>query len=297
MLLLKYYAAADIGGTNIKYGIVDGSGNVTYNSKTATQAQKGGEHLVRSVTRIIDTLVHGEYPVSGIGISSAGVVDDITGRILYANGNIPDYAGTKWKDTLSQRFGLPVYVCNDVMAAGEAEAWVGAGKSCGSFLCVVIGTGIGGSVFINGKRMDGAHNRAASLGYMNTAGDNGMFEKKASTIALVNKLIQLTGDGEVNGKNAFERAGSGNPVYVAALDGWFGELAKGIANAVICFDPERVIIGGAVSHEGEPFLRRVEKELKKYMPEFFLSGISFQTAKCGNLAGMIGAVRHLAEQK
>lgn len=294
---MKYYAAVDIGGTNIKYGVVSEEGKAVSNFKMDTEAGKGCKSLVVKVMEAVASLIRGNSEISGIGVSTAGVVDSETGCVVYANDNLPGYAGTNWKKILSERFHLPVAVCNDVQAAGAAEAWVGAGKGCRNFLCIAVGTGIGGCAFLNGYPFSGAHHRALALGYMNTAGCEEIYEKKASTAALVKESTLLTGDGDVDGKNAFERARCGNSAYSKALDGWFDELAKGIADAVFCFDPELIIIGGAVSKEGQPLLDRIHRSLRKYVPEYFLSGVTLKSAGCKNLAGMIGAVYYIINSK
>ena len=287
---MKKYVAIDIGGTSIKYGIVDENGNVVFDSKTPTEAEKGGKHLVQNVITIIDLLIKSHHEISGIGISTAGVVDTSTGCVVYANDNLPGYAGTSWNDILSSHFHLPVYVCNDVNAVALAERWVGAARGCDNFICVAIGTGIGGAAFINGKLYTGAHYRAAEIGYMNTAGNGITYENRASTISLVKNIISATADSDVDGISVFSRAKSGNALYVKILDEWFDELASGIANAVLCFDPELIIIGGAVSSQGRSFLQRIHESLKKDLPEDFLSSVRMKTAECGNYAGMIGSV-------
>lgn len=290
---MKTYAAVDIGGTNIKYGLVDDTGKVLFHSITATEAQRGGQALVEKVIGIIADLIKRYTNICGIGISTAGVVDTDSGCIVYANSNLPNYTGTQWKKILTERFGLPSYVCNDVHAAGAAEAWVGAGRGCKNFLCVAVGTGIGGSVFINGKQFTGPHFRAAALGYMNTAGSSDIYEKKASTQALVDRMTVSTGDTDVNGKNAFSRAREGIAGYPENLDAWYDELAKGIANAILCYDPELIIIGGGISNEGQPLLDCIRYALAKYVPQSFLDVIEFKTAECANNAGMVGAVYNL----
>lgn len=297
MFQLEYYIAVDIGGTNIKYGIVSEQGKVVSNFTMATEAAKGREYLVQKVTEIAASLLQGDFTICGICISTAGVVDPETGCVVYANDNLPGYMGTNWKTTLTEQFHLPVSVCNDVHAAGAAEAWVGAGKGCRNFLCIAIGTGIGGCAFIDGHLLTGPHHRALALGYMNTAGGGEIYEKKASTAALVKKIALSTSDVDVNGMNAFTRARSGNLAYAECLDNWFDELAKGIADTIFCFDPELIVIGGAVSNEGQPLLNRIRLSLERYVPEYFLSGIELKSAECGNLAGMIGAVFDMVRTK
>lgn len=291
---MNNYVAIDIGGTNIKYGIVDGNGQIIYNAKTPTEAMAGGKHLCEKVCSLIEKLT-ADYEVKGIAISTAGVIDSDKGVVIYANGNLPDYIGTEWYKIIEERFHLPAYVLNDVHAAGEAEAWVGAGKSSKCFLCAAVGTGIGGSIFIDGKPFMGPHYRASALGYMNTSGDTPIYEQKASTSALVRNITAASGDKDVDGKNAFSRARQGNKAYITELDKWYDELAKGIANTIFCYDPELIIIGGAISNEGQPLLGSIRKSLLKFVPKEFLDTIILKTAECTNNAGMIGAVYGLLQ--
>jgi predicted NBD/HSP70 family sugar kinase len=286
---LKLYAAVDIGGTNIKYGIVDGNGNVLSNFKKETEANLGGVVICKKVCDIIEEL-SADCQICGVGISTAGVVDSQKGVIVYANSNLPNYIGTNWNDIIKERFHLPTFVLNDVHAAGAAEAWVGAGRGVDNFVCAAVGTGIGGCVFINGEPFFGPHFRAAALGYMSTGGSEKIYEQKASTSALVRNIEKLSGERDVNGKNAFSRARDKNPVYENALSSFYDELAKGLANCIFCYDPEMIIIGGAISNEGQPLLKSLYSSLKKYVPEEFLCSIKLRTAGCTNNAGMIGAV-------
>lgn len=286
---MKNYIAVDIGGTNIKYGIVDETGRIVYNDKIKTEAKKGGKQICIKVCDIIEKL-KADCDVCGVGISTAGVVESDKGVIVYANSNLPDYIGTQWNDIIETRYQLPCYVLNDVHAAGAAEAWIGAGRNTDCFLCAAIGTGIGGCLFVNGKPFFGPHFRAAALGYMSTAGDGVIYEKKASTSALVRNITESSKDTDVDGKNAFSRAREGNALYNCELSKWYDELAKGLANCIFCYDPQKIIIGGAISNEGQPLLDRIYKSLLKYVPSEFLSDIELKTAECNNNAGMIGAV-------
>ena len=297
---MKYYVAVDIGGTSIKFGIINEKGKAVFSSKTNTEANKGGNHLVQKIIQIITPLIQSNksnIKISGIGVSTAGVVDSKIGNIVYANNNLPCYSGTNWKKILWEHFHLPISVCNDVHAASLAEAWVGAGRGYQNFLCITIGTGIGGGAFINGRQFTGSHQRALALGYMNTAGNNRIYERKASTATLVHRIELLTGDRGINGKNVFIEAKSGDTVYSHILENWVDELAKGLANAIFCFDPELIIIGGGVSKEGQPLITHICNSLKKYVPAPFLSEISLRPAECGDFSGIIGAVYNLVKIK
>lgn len=287
---MKIFAAVDIGGTAIKYGTVSETGEVLSSYQTPTEAEKGGKALVKKVIVLIDTLINDNKDIAGIGISTAGVVDSKKGEVLFANENLPGYIGTQWKKILEDRYHLGVCVNNDVNAAALAEAWIGAAKGEKNFFCTTVGTGVGGAIIINGKLHEGANFRAAEIGYLNTTGAAGWYEKKASTSALVRNLKERTGDDDVDGKVAFIRARQKVGDYEKILDEWVEELAKGFANIIYLFDPGLIVIGGGVSKERDYFMDKIMKCLSKYTMESFLKGTHIKPAECGNNAGMIGAV-------
>ena len=288
---MKTFAAIDIGGTAIKYGIVDETGAVLYNGETATEAHCGSANLYTKVQDILQHILLKNYKVSGIGISTAGVVDSKNGTIVYANDNIPGYTGTKWKEPLEKAFSVPVLVNNDVNCAALAEAWVGAVKGVDDFFCITVGTGVGGAAFINGRLYTGAHYSAAEIGNIITYGSNERFEKSASTLALVRMAEQKTGETELDGKVVFQKARDNDEVYTMLLAEWVEHLACGIANAIILFDPAVIVIGGGISREGDYLITKIKKGLAKFLPDqAFLDHVEIKPAYCGNTAGMIGAV-------
>lgn len=288
---MKVFIAIDIGGTFIKYGFVDEEGRVLSDGKTATQAERGGRLLQNSVVGIIGRLA-GERPdISGIGISTAGIVDVQRGRVVYANDNMPGYTGTEWKKPLEDRFQKPVIVNNDVNAAALAEAWVGTARNIRDFFCMTIGTGIGGAAFVDGKLFTGAHYHSAEIGYMVTEGPGVRFEKLASTSALIRLSERRTGSGRLDGKVIFQKAKEGDAVYRDILADWIIRLSSGIANVIYMFDPSLIVIGGGISGEGPYLIDRIREGLENAVPDKpLLENVEIRPAACGNSAGMIGSV-------
>jgi glucokinase len=287
---MKKYAGIDIGGTSIKYGIVDQNGKVICHWEIPTQAEQGGLGIVKNVIALIDSLMKMDLLISGIGISTAGVVDSDKGEILYANENLPCYTGTQWKEIINSKYGLNCSVHNDVNAAALAESWVGAAKGLKNFFCMTIGTGIGGSVFLDGELYKGSHNQAAEIGYMSTDGKAEWLEKKASTSALIKKVQNELNVDDADGKKIFSRARENVDGYRLILDEWIDEVAKGIANVIYLFDPGVIVIGGGISNEKEYLTDKISERLHRKMPEGFMRETVIKTAQCGNDAGIIGAV-------
>ena len=141
---MTHYVAIDIGGTNIKYGLIDQEGQLVESHEMPTEAHKGGPHILQKTKDIVVSYLE-KGPVAGVAISSAGMVDPDKGEIFYAGPQIPNYAGTQFKKEIETSFAIPCEIENDVNCAGLAEAVSGSGKGASVTLCLTIGTGIGGT--------------------------------------------------------------------------------------------------------------------------------------------------------
>ena len=137
---MEYYVSIDIGGTSIKYGILTVDGEILEKSSIDTEASKGGSALKRKVFRIIQQYQE-RYLLSGVCISTAGMVDCEKGEVFFAGALIPEYQGTKWKESIEKEFSLPCEVENDVNCAGLAEYKTGAARKSRVAVCLTVGTG------------------------------------------------------------------------------------------------------------------------------------------------------------
>ena len=166
---MKQYICIDIGGTEIKHGVLDENGKFLAKDKVPTEAFKGGPALLKKVLGIAaDYLKY--WKAEGICVSTAGMVDVEKGEIFYSAPLIPEYAGTKIKAGMEEEFGLPCEVENDVNCAGLAEAVSGAAAGAQSALCLTVGTGIGGCIIIGGRVYHGWSGSACEVGYMHMDG-------------------------------------------------------------------------------------------------------------------------------
>lgn len=307
------YIAIDIGGTRIKFGIADDSGNIYESSEIDTEAHKGAEELIEKVYRIIDILLKKEfYNIKGIGISTAGQVNSETGEIIFATNAIPGWTGVKLKNIVEEKYHLPCIVENDVNAAALGELWMGAGKGVSNFICLTIGTGIGGAIIINNNIFTGRSYSAGEFGHINlypdglecTCGHNGCYEVYASTTALVKRAREalrksLGRNGincvldSINGKIIFEKANTGDEFFVSIVDNWCRDIALGLKTLIHVFNPELIIIGGGVSAQGNNLIDRIERHIKNMVMPSFSKNLKIDIAKCRNAAGMLGAVYSL----
>ena len=202
---MKQYICIDIGGTEIKHGVLDENGKFLAKDKVPTEAFRGGPALLKKVLGIAaDYLKY--WKAEGICVSTAGMVDVEKGEIFYSAPLIPEYAGTKIKAGMEEEFGLPCEVENDVNCAGLAEAVSGAAAGAQSALCLTVGTGIGGCIIIGGRVYHGWSGSACEVGYMHMDGSD--FQTLGAASILVKRVAAAKGEPEDawNGYRIFQLA-------------------------------------------------------------------------------------------
>ncbi|WP_312693225.1 ROK family protein [Caproiciproducens sp.] len=292
---MKNYVAFDIGGTMIKYGIINENGKIVENHETPTEAGRGGPYILKKIQEIIEKSLE-NHRLDGICISTAGIVDYINGSIIYANDNIPDYTGMKIKEVLESRFHIPCEVENDVMCAGLAEQYSGASKGSKVSVCLTIGTGIGGCILINNKIFHGVAYSAGEVGYMNMFGTE--FQELASASALVEKVSRQKNcnQQELDGIKIFEMAKSGDQICIDAIKEMCDMLGYGIANICYVINPEAVIIGGGIAKQQEYLYSLIRQSMDKHLLPALSEKTRLAFASQGNLAGMLGAYYNFKEK-
>ena len=286
---MKKYISMDIGGTMIKYGVINEKHIVEEFYECATEAHKGGVCLIEKVKKIVQKEQKRQM-IYGICISTAGIVDAIKGEIIYANDSIPDYSGMKVKEILEYKCGIPCEVENDVNCAGLSEQFAGAAQGSKVTVCLTIGTGIGGCILIEDKVFRGFSNSAGEVGYMRVGDED--FQSKASSRALVNQVNAIKGYQDkkrLNGQQIFELAKSGDQICKDAIAGMCETLGYGIANICCVVNPEVVVLGGGIMKQREYLQPLLQASLEKYLVEPIREHVRLTFAQNDNKAGMIGA--------
>ncbi|MBS4202218.1 ROK family protein [Bacillus sp. FJAT-49732] len=290
---MNQYVAFDIGGTQIKYGIVDEAGNIISHGLMDTEAHKGGLSIIEKVIAKGQKIIQ-DYSVEGIAISTAGQVDFNTGTIVGAGDTIPNYTGVEIKKLVTEALGLPVEVRNDVDCAALGEQWLG-GHDVNNFIALTVGTGIGGAIVIDGNMYSGHTFSAGEWGYMLIEGEP--FEKVASVSGLINLARQFKEDREWTGKEIFALYDEGDADIKLAVDTFFKHLAIGITNLIYIFNPQKVIVGGGITARGERFLKEIQQEVQKYIQPSIYINTEIVLAKLSNHAGMVGAVYNFIKRR
>ncbi|HDR7704141.1 ROK family protein [Bacillus thuringiensis] len=286
---MKEYIAFDIGGTQIKYGIVSEIGRVLKRKTVATEIHLGGEQIIQKLIYVSKKIMN-EHTIAGIGISTTGIVDINKGIVTGGADHIPGYSTIPIIDRLQEILKVPVSIDNDVNCAAFGEKWNGSGREKENFIMLTLGTGIGGAIFIDGELYRGHSFSAGEWGNMLIEGKT--FEEVASISGLIRLVRKYKGKGEWNGKRIFELYDKGDREVAQAVGIFFKHLAIGISNLAYIFNPETIIIGGGITDRGNEFLKEVKEEVSKYLNQEIYNNCEIELAQNGNCAGMIGAIYH-----
>ena len=282
--------AIDVGGTHIKGGIIDTNLTLKDKMKIATPNNidaKITDAVFELVQRYIDKH-HLTHPQ--IGISTAGVVDESAGRIVYTGPTIPNFNGTNFKALLA-RFSKDVHVYNDVNAAllGELSLYDYDAKN---IFCLTLGTGIGGAFYDQHSGLyNGARNRANEIGYLlYRSTDETTYELRGSVRALKQRMQAQHFEYGDDVIKLFELAiDEGDSKTQEILNVWSEDVAEGIAQIQILYDPELILIGGGISSQGERLLHYITPKITHYLPPEY-GHARIQTMQTQNDAALYGAV-------
>lgn len=276
--------AIDIGGTMIKYGLVSLNGNILDEDEIATEAEKGVENLLDKIDYIKNKYL--KENIIGIAVSGTGQINGEIGKVIGGNPIIPNWIGTNLVDILEKKYSLPSILENDVNCAALGEKWLGVGKNLKNFICLTIGTGIGGGIILNDELFRGENFVAGEFGHIQTY--KGEYEKLASTTALV-EMVEKRLNKKLNGKEIFTLEKEGIEEYRFIIDEWIENITDGLSSIIYIFNPSNIILGGGVTKQGDYLLNRIKNSLNKKISSSFGKNLNIHFAKLGNNSGMLGA--------
>ncbi|SHE91477.1 ROK family protein [Clostridium fallax] len=276
----------DIGGTYIKYGILDKSGNILKKDKKETP-KKDIKDFIDFLTNIIKEYKK-EENIIGVGISIPGFIDSKKGIPLVCS-NLRFIENIRIKDILEEKINLPVKLENDANCVALAEKFNGNAINCSDFVCITVGTGIGGGIYINNKLVSGKTFKGGEFCYMITREEKGYerANENSSMMALINMYKDYKGiNKEISGYDIFKEAEFDENVrYI--IDKWYSNLARLIYNISSVLNPEKVLIGGGISAR-EDLVSNLEIQLNKIECWHFIEA-KIEKCKHRNDSGLIGA--------
>jgi glucokinase len=305
------YIGIDIGGTQVKIGIVNAEGVVEKKAAYDVAFDNYETPLIETVKSSLLQFAKengiNKEDIIGIGVSSTGQIDDETGTVIGAAEHIKDWEGCCIKEHIKSVFDVPVTVTNDANCATLAEQWIGGLKGYSNAIMITVGTGVGGGIIAHSKIVCGVSGGAGELGHLIIrnngrkcpCGNRGCYEQYASTTALVRMVKRsvkkgeiasnLFADGVVNGRTIFSAIEKDNALK-QCVNKWMGYVADGLVSLIHTFDPEAILIGGGISAQREHFILPLTAQIKsRIMPEY-AKRVQVEAARTGNDAGMIGAV-------
>lgn len=273
----------DIGGTDIKYGIVKDE-QIIEKHKVPTESKLPKEKLEEKLYLLAKELLS-RYQCDGVGVSCAGSIDVKRGVVATAPEAIPSFQDLDFKSFFKKHFDLECVADNDVNCFAIAEATSGAGKNLKNFFTITVGTGIGGAIIINGNIWRGANYNAGEVGRMLLPKEK--FESLASVTALIKNARELGLDVH-NGLEIFKLYDEDNFLAEQAIASFYQYLAVGIANLIYTFNPEAFIIGGGITNR-EGFIEELNKTINRYLVDGFKNTALIKRAYYKNDGGMMGA--------
>lgn len=309
-----YNIGIDLGGTNIKVGLVNEKYEIVAKASAPTNLPRSAEEIVKSM---VDTMwkalneakvTIGE--VNSVGIGTPGVANRNSGTVLYSC-NL-GFKNTNLRELFSKFLKIPLYVENDANAAAFGEVLAGAAKGYKDVVVVTLGTGVGGGIIIDGKIYTGFNFCGAEIGHtviehngrQCSCGRKGCFEAYSSATALINmtkesmeehkdsKMWEIAGgslDG-VDGKTAFDGMRADDQAAKEVVNMYIDYLGCGLTNIINTFQPEMLLIGGGICKEGENLTKPLNEIIRRDSYCVDAERITkLDICKLGNDAGIIGA--------
>jgi N-acetylmannosamine-6-phosphate 2-epimerase/N-acetylmannosamine kinase len=288
----------DLGATKTKSGVLGPGGEMLMRWCDPTPAGDGRkallDHLKRVAKRATEfSRAQGAEPAA-LGVATAGWVDPFTGVVLYATENLSGWSGTRITEELRAELGFEVAAENDANALALAEKYFGIGKSLQTFVCITLGTGVGGACFINGRLNRGAHFFGNAIGHIQidpngppcTCGHRGCLEVYANAAAL---MRYAEGGGFAGPEDVIRAANSGIPAARNAVETLACYLARGCASVVALLDPQAIILGGGLVEENPCLVADLEMELTALVPAWQRPGLRISVSRLRYHGGVLGA--------
>lgn len=320
---LPLFWGVDVGGTNIKIGLVDREGQTVAFHSIPTDEAQGAQ---AAVERIADTVGQTErrlqlqpQQVPRIGLGTPGSMDLPRG-LLVEPPNLPHWWHFPIRDAVSEALQRPVAFLNDANAAAYGEFWLGVGREYNSMILLTLGTGVGGGIIVDGELVNGVNSFGSECGHIlvdssptaqlcTWGGGRGQLEAYASASAVVQRTRQrLTegavsrlsgllggGDSELTAKTVYEAAEQGDSLAIEIIDETARWLGIGVTTLVHTLDPGLVVLGGAMdfggpgSPVGRRFLQRIQSEFRERTFENVYRGTTIEFASLAGDAGYLGA--------
>ncbi|MEO6807864.1 MAG: ROK family protein [Isosphaeraceae bacterium] len=308
-----YFLGIDLGGTNIKSGVVDDDGRPFPSVSLPTLANRGPEAglatLAEAGRRAVQASGLAWSQIEGVGLGSPGTMDINAGMLLEPP-NLPGWNSLPIRDLLSKALGKPAILQNDANAAAYGEYWAGAGRGTKSLGLFTLGTGVGCGIIDHGRIIQGRHSHAAECGHMIIEMENGRLcpcgqlghlEAYASATSLVKRAVealqrgetstlrQLLDDSQLTARDIDQAANDGDPLARRLMRETAHYLAVGAVNLMHTIDPDIILFAGGMIAAGQEFLDAIRADVRTMAFPVCAANTRIEFAGLGGDAGFIGA--------
>ena len=302
----KFIIGVDVGGTNIKIGMVSARGRIISRTNLSTEAYvRDKKKLISAiVTGIQNLLSERRYSldnISGVGFGFPGLVDPIRGIVKFLP-NIPGWKNVPFVKIFQQKMSLRAVVENDVNLITLGEWKFGAGAGVRNMLCMTLGTGVGAGLILNNALYRGAGYAAGEMGHvpLNEDGPScncggwGCLERYVGNRALYARALKLF-KRKITLEEISSLAARGNRKALKFWDETALHVGNGLTGVVNLLNPARIVIGGGVFNASAFMVKRIEKTLKARAMSVQGAMAKIVKAQLGADAGIVGARVLLAE--
>ena len=290
----------DLGGTNIKWVVVERSGadwRSLGRDQVATPADDGPDAVVAGLIEVGERAIAGWPGIASVGIGVPGLYDPTHGTTRFLVNIHGAWAGKPVAGPVSAALGLPAALINDARAFGVGELRLGAGRGASSMIGFTLGTGVGGVIVIDGRVVLGHDGTAGELGHQTIepdgpwcgCGNRGCLE----AFARADQIAAIC--GTTTAEEAVERARAGDALAMEGLAQVGRYLGIGIGNMITVITPDRVVIGGGIAAALDLLLPPIRSELARRVRTTAVDEVEIVAAELGTWAGAIGAAIHGCE--
>ncbi|MEA3367703.1 MAG: ROK family protein [Planctomycetota bacterium] len=304
--MTKRYVGIDLGGTNLKLGLVSAEGELLRRHGTPTEAAEGPAHVLARMADAVRQLAEQAglalQDVAAVGVGVPGPLDSEAG-VIHFTPNLAGWINVPVRDTLQDALGRTVVVENDANAAAYGEFRVGAGRDVQSMFVLTLGTGVGGGIIQDGRLLRGASDTGAELGHVIVqyggrlcgCGNRGCLEAYASATAVVDRfrrdatVSELARRDALEAKDVFEAAADGDKAAARIVSETAEYLAVGITSVLHALNPEMVVLTGGMMGAGETFLDEIRRHVRALAFPSAWEACDVRASTLGGDAGILGS--------
>ncbi len=313
--MMRNVIGVDLGGTNIRFGLVTEEGEILRRLQAETKSTEGKNKVIAKIKHGIDILLVPEKEkIAGIGVGCPGPLDSRKG-IIFEMPNLRGWKRVALKKMLEKEFKLPVKIQNDANCSALGEHWIGAGRDVKTMIHLTLGTGIGGGIILNDQLWIGRDSCAGELGHITISlngpkcacGNYGCIEAYAAAQGIVRRFKERLKAGarsslkkkirnekiQLTPRLIYLAAKNGDRLSKTIIEETGQYLGIAIASYVNIFNPEMVVLSGGIAQAGKLLFDAIKKEVKKRALAAMTKNLKIVKSELGDDSGILGAVKSL----